>query len=102
MAGAGDGGAGDFDPCECVWSHELATRRLINMIRQNQDYCTENECYTETDASDPSGSTAMFFIGFWFLMAVILFFLRPKTSVPAAKGRDGSGPSYDPPAPATN
>ena len=23
---------GDFDPCECVWSHEHAMRRLINMV----------------------------------------------------------------------
>lgn len=100
----GDGGS--FDGCECVWSQELATRRLINMIRQSQDYCTENECYNESDAGgsgDATGSTAMFFIGFWFLMALVLFFLRPKSSVPATKNRgNGSGgPSFDPPS-ATN
>jgi len=97
-------GAGDFDPCECVWSHELATRRLINMIRQQTDYCTENECFTEIPGT-PSGqaATTIFFIGFWFLMALVLFFLRPKTNVPTTKGaRDGTGPNYDPPAPTSN
>lgn len=29
----GDGDGGGMDPCECVWSHELATRRIINMVR---------------------------------------------------------------------
>jgi len=99
MGDAGD--AGDYDPCECVLSQEWATRRLINMIRQSQDYCTENECYTETagDNSDPTGSTAMFFMGFWFLLAVVLFFLRPRTSVPGSKSFGGSGPNLDPPPP---
>jgi len=92
-------GPGDFDPCECVWSHELATRRLINMIRGQQDYCTDNECFTEGPASDSENATAVFFIGFWVLMAVVLFFLRPRTTVPTEKNRDQMGPNYDPPAP---
>ena len=29
---------GDFDPCECVWNHENAMRRLINMVR-NLSWC---------------------------------------------------------------
>jgi len=100
-----DPGAGDMDPCECVWSHELAARRIVNMVRQTQDYCTENECFTETPGAQGSGgqdgNTAMFFIGFWFVIAMVLFFLRPRASLPPSKGRsDDSGPSYDPPAPA--
>lgn len=23
---------GSFDPCECVWGHELAMRRLLNVV----------------------------------------------------------------------
>jgi len=92
---------GDFDGCEYVWSHELATRRLINMIRQQQDYCTENECFTEGQAPNSEQSTAVFFIGVWFLIAMVLFFLRPRSAnqVPTEKSRDSLGPNFDPPAP---
>jgi len=96
-----DGGAGDagnFDPCECVWSHELATRRLINMIRQTQDYCTDSECLTDGPPQNDE-TTAVFFIGFWFLIAMALFFLRPRTALPTEKNGDQMGPNYDPPAP---
>lgn len=101
---SGGEGPGDFDPCECVWSHELATRRLINMIRQQTDYCTENECFTEIPGA-PNGEAAstMLIIGFWFLMAIVLFMLRPKTSVPATKGtREEPGPNFDPREPTSN
>lgn len=27
----GDEGGG-FDPCECVWNHEMAMRRLLNVV----------------------------------------------------------------------
>jgi hypothetical protein len=100
-------GAGDMDPCECVWSHELATRRIINMVRQTQDYCTDNECFTETpgaqgpNAGGNDGNMAMFFIGLWFMIALVLYFMRPRTSLPPSKARgsDDAGPSHDPPAP---
>jgi len=100
----GDGGdGGSFDGCECIWSHELAARRLINMIRQTQDYCTENECLTDGQGGGSGGGSdmGMLFIGFWFLFAIVLYFMRPNRSVPPGKGHDddGAGPSFDPPAP---
>jgi hypothetical protein len=33
-----------FDPCECIFSHEMAMRRLLSLLRQSQSYCTDNEC----------------------------------------------------------
>ncbi|XP_035570385.1 small integral membrane protein 14 isoform X5 [Canis lupus familiaris] len=39
---------GGFDPCECVCSHEHAMRRLINLLRQSQSYCTDTECLQES------------------------------------------------------
>uniref|UniRef100_A0A3P8V048 Small integral membrane protein 14 n=1 Tax=Cynoglossus semilaevis TaxID=244447 RepID=A0A3P8V048_CYNSE len=38
---------GGFDPCECVCSQEYAMRRLINLLRQSQSYCTDIECPQE-------------------------------------------------------
>uniref|UniRef100_A0A8C3CP70 Small integral membrane protein 14 n=1 Tax=Cairina moschata TaxID=8855 RepID=A0A8C3CP70_CAIMO len=39
---------GGFDPCECICSHEHAMRRLINLLRQSQSYCTDTECLQES------------------------------------------------------
>ena len=39
--GGGDGG---FDPCECIFNHEMAMRRLLSRLRSSQSYCTDNEC----------------------------------------------------------
>jgi len=33
-----------FDPCECIFNHEMAMRRLLSLLRQSQSYCTDNEC----------------------------------------------------------
>uniref|UniRef100_A0A4W6BNM3 Small integral membrane protein 14 n=1 Tax=Lates calcarifer TaxID=8187 RepID=A0A4W6BNM3_LATCA len=32
---------GGFDPCECICTQEYAMRRLINLLRQSQSYCTD-------------------------------------------------------------
>ncbi|XP_044873873.1 small integral membrane protein 14 isoform X2 [Mauremys mutica] len=42
---------GGFDPCECICSHEHAMRRLINLLRQSQSYCTDTECLQESAAT---------------------------------------------------
>jgi len=104
MDDGGAGGDGGFDGCECIWSHELATRRLINMIRQTQDYCTDSECLTDGTGGNGGGAGAgndmgMLFIGLTFLLAIVLFFMRPNRSVPPGKGHDNDGPNFDPPAP---
>ncbi|XP_063664533.1 small integral membrane protein 14 isoform X5 [Pan troglodytes] len=69
---------GGFDPCECVCSHEHAMRRLINLLRQSQSYCTDTECLQELPG--PSGdngiSVTMILVG-WMVIALILFLLRP-------------------------
>uniref|UniRef100_A0A5F9CBI7 Small integral membrane protein 14 n=1 Tax=Oryctolagus cuniculus TaxID=9986 RepID=A0A5F9CBI7_RABIT len=45
---------GGFDPCECICSHEHAMRRLINLLRQSQSYCTDTECLQEWTRSTSS------------------------------------------------
>ena len=35
---------GGFDPCECIFNHEMAMRRLLSLLRSSQSYCTDNEC----------------------------------------------------------
>ncbi|XP_061685840.1 small integral membrane protein 14 [Syngnathoides biaculeatus] len=104
---------GGFDPCECICSHEYAMRRLINLLRQSQSYCTDNECPLELPG--PSGgslggagaadlSLPVLLMG-WTLLAVILFLMRPSSlrgssSSSAGKpGQDHHRGERGPPAP---
>ncbi|KAJ8984840.1 hypothetical protein NQ317_013041 [Molorchus minor] len=41
------GEGGGFDPCECIWSHEMAMRRLLNVLRNSQSTCTDGECFVD-------------------------------------------------------
>ncbi|KAI5188330.1 small integral membrane protein 14 [Manis pentadactyla] len=93
---------GGFDPCECVCSHEHAMRRLINLLRQSQSYCTDTECLQELPG--PSGDNGMnitMILMAWMVIAVILFLLRP----PNLRGSNLTGKptsphnGQDPPAP---
>ncbi|XP_028831439.1 small integral membrane protein 14 isoform X2 [Denticeps clupeoides] len=94
---------GGFDPCECVCSHEHAMRRLINLLRQSQSYCTDTECLQEIPGPSPSVdgdlTVPMIILG-WMLLAFVLFLLRP----PSMRGGHSSKPqsphnNRDPPAP---
>ncbi|XP_072663169.1 small integral membrane protein 14 isoform X2 [Canis lupus baileyi] len=69
---------GGFDPCECVCSHEHAMRRLINLLRQSQSYCTDTECLQELPGpSGDNGISITMILMAWMVIAVILFLLRP-------------------------
>ncbi|XP_034043656.1 small integral membrane protein 14 [Thalassophryne amazonica] len=75
---------GGFDPCECICSHEYAMRRLINLLRQSQSYCTDTECLQELPGpSGPDGgggdlTFSMVLMG-WVVLALLLFLLRPSS-----------------------
>ncbi|XP_051054358.1 small integral membrane protein 14 [Phodopus roborovskii] len=93
---------GGFDPCECVCSHEHAMRRLINLLRQSQSYCTDTECLRELPGpSGDSGVSITVILMAWMVIAVLLFLLRPPnlrgSSLPGKPSTPHSG--QDPPAP---
>ncbi|XP_029008269.1 small integral membrane protein 14 [Betta splendens] len=75
---------GGFDPCECVCTQEYAMRRLINLLRQSQSYCTDSECPQELPG--PGGQISggndltlpMVLMG-WVVLALVLFLLRPSS-----------------------
>ncbi|XP_061881975.1 small integral membrane protein 14 [Entelurus aequoreus] len=102
---------GGFDPCECICSHEYAMRRLINLLRNSQSYCTDSECPPDMPGPSMEGllegggdlTVPMMLMG-WVVLAVILFLLRPSTlrgsSAAAAKpDRAHSSDEREPPAP---
>ncbi|XP_076021575.1 small integral membrane protein 14 [Genypterus blacodes] len=100
---------GGFDPCECICSHDYAMRRLINLLRQSQSYCTDTQCPQELPGpGGPFGeggdlSLPMVLMG-WMVLALVLFLLRPSSlrrTRPAGKptgphNRDSRGPPAPP------
>ncbi|XP_012609379.1 small integral membrane protein 14 isoform X2 [Microcebus murinus] len=93
---------GGFDPCECVCSHEHAMRRLINLLRQSQSYCTDTECLQELPGpSGDNGISVTMILMAWMVIAVILFLLRPpnlRGSILSGKPTSANN-GQDPPAP---
>jgi len=89
---------GDFDPCECIFSHEMAMRRLLSLLRQSQSYCTDNECLQDgmpgpTQASGDNSFMMMAMM--WVVLAMVMFLLRP-TSFRTGKPRErGNGDDHD-------
>jgi len=78
-----EGGDGDgFDPCECMFSHEMAMRRLLNLLRQSQSYCTDNECSQDglpgPNSAGGDNSFALMAMA-WVLVAVVMFMMRPTS-----------------------
>lgn len=95
-----------IDPCECIWSHEMAMRRLLSLLRQSQAYCVDNECLEELPGNVPNGlgtDNSFFIIAVcWIAFAVLLFFMRPSSlqARDDVKPRDnGFGPRGAPPTP---
>ncbi|KAG9259929.1 small integral membrane protein 14 [Astyanax mexicanus] len=97
---------GGFDPCECICSHEHAMRRLINLLRQSQSYCTDNECLQELPGPGASAGedlTVFMIIMGWVVLAAILFLLRPANMRAPQTCNNSTGPAAnhrrEPPAP---
>ncbi|KAG9342440.1 hypothetical protein JZ751_016442 [Albula glossodonta] len=85
---------GGFDPCECICSHEHAMRRLINLLRQSQSYCTDTECLQEMpgpSSSEAGDLTVPMIMMAWVVLALVLFLFRPASlRGPGATGKPGS------------
>ncbi|VVD04416.1 unnamed protein product [Leptidea sinapis] len=93
----------ELDPCECLWNHELAMRRLITMLRQGQSYCTDGECLEELPSLPAPESASNNFIFMFMIMAVALamYMIRPRQNQtqdatkppPNSHDRDGAPPT---------
>ncbi|TRY76120.1 hypothetical protein DNTS_010239 [Danionella cerebrum] len=83
---------GGFDPCECICSHEHAMKRLINLLRQSQSYCTDTECLQEMPGPNSSVEgdlTLPMIIMGWVILAFVLFVFRPASlRGPSANGKN--------------
>jgi len=108
MADGGGGGAG-YDPCECIFSHEAAMNRLLNLLRNTQSTCTDSECFTDglpgPGTPEGNGWSSWLIVLIWFVVALALFFTRPTTlrrpalEKPPPGSDDRDGPPPPPPGP---
>jgi len=84
-------------------------QRLLNLLRNSQNYCTDNECVQDMPGpnGDPSvggmGMTMMMLMG-WLVVATALFLMRPNSlrntnQKPARSSDGGNDPSGGPPPP---
>ncbi|KAK6195997.1 hypothetical protein SNE40_001308 [Patella caerulea] len=97
----------DFDPCECIWNHETAMQRLMNLLRNSQDTCTDTQCYDslpgETNMPGAGFNTMMMMMIGWLVVATALFLLRPSSLRNRGDGKpsrnDHNQPPPPPPAP---
>ncbi|XP_063719297.1 small integral membrane protein 14-like [Symsagittifera roscoffensis] len=101
---------GGYDPCECVYSYEGAMRRLVSLLRESQNFCTDTECLQELPGpeagSAPADQGMSFFMMamMWMLVATVLFLIRPRSLRRSKDEKPGpssrpSGGSSDHPGP---
>ena len=86
--------AEDFDPCQCVCSTQWAMQRLLSILRQSQQHCTENECFPEAPTLErpPAGNMDIFLMALlWTMLAIVLFTTRPNS----LRGQQKSGNNED-------
>ncbi|KAL5016699.1 hypothetical protein ScPMuIL_006288 [Solemya velum] len=95
----------DFDPCECIWNHESAMQRLMNLLRNAQDTCTDNQCLQDLPGSNtaPDGGFSMMMMMMlgWLVVATALYLFRPQSMRDRGdmKPSRNNGPSPPPPSP---
>ncbi|CAG9767908.1 unnamed protein product [Ceutorhynchus assimilis] len=94
---------GGFNPCECIWNHEMAMRRLLNALRNSQALCTDTECF-EPGASSPGSAPTenFYFLIFVIGIAMMLFVLRPRPQAIEPMNKPNNNSNDPPPAPPIN
>lgn len=71
-----------FDPCECIFSPAGAMRRLISLLRNSQNYCTDEQCFGNPPgpgSNDDTGMTMFYMAIAWIVIAATLYLMRPQS-----------------------
>ncbi|KAK9889791.1 hypothetical protein WA026_007168 [Henosepilachna vigintioctopunctata] len=93
-----------MDPCECVWDHENAMRRLLNLLRNTQSVCTDTECFEEGTPGAVSGCENALILSLIMTVSLFLYFFRPRTertledNKPVHQDTNGAPPNPPPTA----
>lgn len=104
----------DFDPCEYFWNNELLVQRLLYILRQTQNFCSDTECFSFSRLPGPppvESSSNFFLTCLFFAFMVVMYITRPRSlrrpqlESNVTKNRDnisGSNDDLPPPPPAGN
>ncbi|XP_018319678.1 small integral membrane protein 14 [Agrilus planipennis] len=99
-----EGDEGNMDPCECI-GHEMAMRRLLNLLRQTQSYCTNSECFQDVvSPGNPNQDNSFILFGLFLAFATLMYFLRPRNTLersikPSTNNDHDGSPPPNPPSP---
>ncbi|CAH1403430.1 unnamed protein product [Nezara viridula] len=89
-----------MDLCENIWSHEMAMRRLLLLLRQSQSQCNDIECFQPNQPRNDDGFMMMTIC--WMVVAFLLYFMRPSSIRNREKdvkpNNSGNGNGDEPPA----
>lgn len=68
-----------MDPCECVWSHEMAMRRMLAWLRQSQALCTDTECLDDLNLPQSNPASGFLVMSLLVAFALAMFVMRPSS-----------------------
>merc|ERR1712147_38383 len=70
------------DACECVCSYQWAMRRLMQILNQAQNYCTDDGCndgpgHGQNGGDGGNNNTNTMMMMFFMFFALVMFMMRP-------------------------
>ncbi|XP_058806945.1 small integral membrane protein 14 isoform X2 [Phymastichus coffea] len=80
-----------FDLCACLNGNDLMIQRLLSILRQSQEYCTDNECLTppslpaSPNAQVESGDFMV--VCLMMIFGMLLYVLRPNSLRQSSGGK---------------
>eukprot|EP00045_Choanoeca_perplexa_P010737 m.111097 g.111097 ORF g.111097 m.111097 type:complete len:102 (-) comp15375_c0_seq2:2022-2327(-) len=92
-----------FDPCACMNAPGAMVNRLLQMLQNAQDACTDSHCFENSAPDGVNGLSTTTIMIVWLFVAALLFLARPQSlrSLPANKAAssdDGESRRREPPA----
>lgn len=93
--------------CKRIWNNELTVQRLLSILRQNQNYCMNDECFSQAQLPGPpdTSSSSDFLMQFLIIAFMVLMYVFRPNSLRQrrnnnVKDRDNERDSSDdPPVP---
>ncbi|KAK9503505.1 hypothetical protein O3M35_010050 [Rhynocoris fuscipes] len=66
-----------MDLCGAIWNHEMAMRRLLSLLRQSQQSCSDSQCFQPSTSTETDSGFMLMMC--WMALAFVLYLLRPSS-----------------------